>query len=56
MIIEEEGSTHELERVINILIKHEDVRKDRLTMIVSCFINLMCNGLVDIVTYKTFFP
>ena len=54
MIIEEEGSTHELERVINILIKHEDVRKDRLTMIVSCFINLMCNGLVDIVTYNVF--
>ena len=54
MIVEEEGSVHDLERVVNILIKNEDVRKDRLTMIVSCFINFICNGLVDIVTYNVF--
>ena len=50
MVVEEEGSVHDLERVVNVLIKNEDVRKDRLTMIVSCFINFICNGLVDIVT------
>ena len=54
--IEEEGSVHDLERVVNVLIKNEDVRKDRLTMIVSCFINFICNGLVDIVTYNNVFP
>ena len=54
IIIEEEGSVHGIERVVNVLIKNEDVRKDRLTMIVSCFINLICNGLVDIVTYNVF--
>ena len=54
MIIEDQGSVHSLERVVNVLVKNEDVRKDRLTMIVSSFINMICHETVDIITYNVF--
>lgn len=42
------------EKIVNILVKFEDVRKDKLTMIVSKFLNNICKGLVDIETYNIF--
>lgn len=42
------------EKIINILVKFEDVRKDKLTMIVSNFLQTICKGITDIQTYNVF--
>ena len=42
------------EKIINILVKFEDVRKDKLTMIVSKFLNIICKDIIDIKTYNVF--
>lgn len=42
------------EKIINILVKFEDVRKDKLTMIVSNFLNIVCKDIIDITTYNVF--
>ena len=39
---------------IDILVKFEDVRKDKLTMIMSKFIQSVCPDIVDIKTYNVF--
>ena len=40
------------EKILNILIKFEDVRKDKLTMIVAEYIQNICNKEVNITTYN----
>ena len=50
LIVKKEGK----ERVVNILVKFEDVRKDKLTMIIAEFIQKSCENLVDIKTYNVF--
>ena len=42
------------EKIINILVKFEDVRKDKLTMIISKLLNKVCKKLIDIKTYNVF--
>ena len=39
---------------MDILVKFEDVRKDKLTMIMSKFIQSICQDIVDIKTYNVF--
>ena len=46
--------TKDGEKILNILVKFEDVRKDKLTMIVSNFLNLICPRTIDIKTYNIF--
>ena len=41
-----------VKKVINILLKSEDVRKDKLTMIVSRMLKVVCKDLIDINTYE----
>ena len=36
----------------NILIKNEDIRKDKLTMVISSWINIICNEKIMINTYN----
>jgi len=40
------------EGVINVLVKFEDVRKDKLTMIISKFLQSFCPDIMDIETYN----
>lgn len=40
------------EKMLNILVKFEDVRKDNLTMIVANYIQNICNEEVNIITYN----
>ena len=42
------------EKITNILVKFEDVRKDKLTMIVSNFLQTVCKGILNINTYNVF--
>ena len=42
------------EKIVNILVKFEDVRKDKLTMIVSNFLQTVCKGILNINTYNVF--
>ncbi len=42
------------EKILDILVKFEDVRKDKLTMVVSRFLNIVCKGIIDIKTYNVF--
>ena len=42
------------EKIINILIKFEDIRKDKLTMIISKMLNITCKNLINIKTYNIF--
>ena len=42
------------EKIINILIKNEDIRKDKLTMIIAFMIQKVCGDLVDIALYDVF--
>ena len=42
------------EKIINVLVKFEDVRKDKLTMIVANFLQNVCKGILDINTYNVF--
>ena len=39
---------------MNILVKSEDVRKDKLTMIIANMIQKVCGNIVDITTYGVF--
>ena len=50
LIVRKEGK----EQIVNILVKFEDVRKDKLTMIIAEFIQKICSDLVDIKTYNVF--
>ena len=50
LIVRKEGK----EQIVNILVKFEDVRKDKLTMIIAEFIQKVCSDLVDIKTYNVF--
>ena len=42
------------EKIVNVLIKSEDVRKDKLTMIVSKMLQRVCGNIIDIKTYNVF--
>ena len=42
------------ERIINILVKFEDVRKDKLTMVMSQYLKTICSCYVDIEYYDVF--
>lgn len=42
------------EKILNILVKSEDVRKDKLTMIIANMIQKVCGNIVDITTYGVF--
>ena len=42
------------EKILNILVKFEEVRKDKLTMIISKMLNKICKDLVKIKTYNVF--
>ena len=42
------------EYIVNILVKFEDVRKDKVTMIIAKFIQTICSDIVDIQTYEVF--
>ena len=42
------------ETILNILVKSEDVRKDKLTMIIANMIKKVCGDIVDITTYSIF--
>lgn len=42
------------ETILNILVKFEDVRKDKLTMTIAEFIQNNCSDVVDIKTYNVF--
>lgn len=42
------------EQIINVLVKSEDVRKDKLTMIVSKMLQRVCENIIDIKTYNVF--
>jgi len=50
LIVKKDGK----EKRINILVKFEDVRKDKLTMIIAQFIQSMCSDIVNIRTYNIF--
>lgn len=50
LIVRKDGK----ESIVNILVKFEDVRKDKLTMIIAEFIQKICNKLVDIEIYNVF--
>ncbi len=41
-------------KIINMLIKYEDLRKDKLTMTVSRLLKVLCKNLIDINTYEVF--
>ena len=50
LIVKKDGK----EKIVNILVKFEDVRKDKLTMVIAEFIQKICKKLVDIKTYNIF--
>jgi hypothetical protein len=50
LIVKKDGK----EKIVNILVKFEDVRKDKLTMVIAEFIQKICKNLVDIKTYNIF--
>jgi phosphatidylinositol 3-kinase len=50
LIVKKDGK----EKRIDILVKFEDVRKDKLTMVMSKFIQSICQNIVDIKTYNVF--
>ncbi len=45
---------NEKQRIVNLLVKLEDVRKDKLTMIVASWIERICNDYVNIKKYDVF--
>ena len=42
------------EKLLNILVKFEDVRKDKLTMTISKMLNKVCKNITNIKTYNVF--
>ena len=50
LIVRKDGK----ETILNILVKFEDVRKDKLTMTIAEFIQNSCSDVVDIKTYNVF--
>ena len=42
------------EQILNLLVKSEDVRKDKLTMIVSEMLRRVCKNIINIKTYNVF--
>jgi hypothetical protein len=42
------------EKIVNILVKFEDVRKDKLTMVVAHFLKDICQDYIDVTTYNVF--
>ena len=48
LIVRKEGK----EQIVNILVKFEDVRKDKLTMIIAHMLQKVCGNLVNITIYN----
>lgn len=56
LLVEYKTNTHSgsMKKIMNILLKSEDIRKDKLTMIVSRMLKVVCKDLIDINTYEVF--
>ena len=52
LIICKKSGNQKVKYIKNILIKHEDLRKDKLTMYVTRWINILCTELITMKTYN----